>query len=226
LTAPAWLTRCSADVPGDDGWLGPRERAVLAGLRFPKRRDDWRLGRWTAKAAVSAHLGADPARIQILAAADGAPEAWVDGAPVGLSVSLSHRAGRAVAAVAAATHAVGCDLELVEPRSPAFVREWLAPREQALVAQRVGAERDTLANLLWSAREAAAKVRREGLRLDVRRAEVVLSGAGGGNWHRFSVRWGDDAPATSGWWRSEPEWVLTIAGGPALQPPTRLSAPP
>jgi 4'-phosphopantetheinyl transferase len=221
--APAWLTRCSADVPPGDGWLGPRERAVLAGLRIPKRRDDWRLGRWTAKAAVAAHLGTEPARIEILAAADGAPEAWLDGAPVPLSVSLSHRAGRAVAAVNAPPHPVGCDLELLEPRSPAFVREWLAPREQALVAQRVGAERDTLANLLWSAREAAAKVRREGLRLDVRRAEVVLGAAGGGDWHRFSVRWPDGAPATSGWWRCEPGWVLTIAGGQGLQPPTRLS---
>jgi len=225
LTAAAWLTRCSADVPRDDAWLGARERAVLAGLRVPKRRDDWRLGRWTAKAAVAAHLGADPARIEILAAADGAPEAWIDSARVPASVSLSHRAGRAVAAVAAAPLAVGCDLELIEPRSPAFVREWLAPREQALVAQRAGAERDRLANLLWSAREAAAKVRREGLRLDVRRAEVVLRAAGGGDWHRFSVRWGDDAPVTSGWWRSEPEWVITIAGGPALQPPSRLSGP-
>ena len=225
MTAPAWLTRCSADVPAGDGWLGSRERAVLAGLHVPKRREDWRLGRWTAKTAVAAHLGADPARIEILAAADGAPEAWLDGAPLPLSVSLSHRAGRAVAAVTASPDAVGCDLELIEPRSPAFVRQWLGPREQALVAQRAGAERDTLANLLWSAREAAAKVRREGLRLDVRRADVELGGGGGGDWHRFSVRWGDGAPATSGWWRCGPEWVLTIAGGPGLQPPSRLSAP-
>ena len=223
--APAWLTRCTADVPPGDGWLGARERAVLAGLRVPKRREDWRLGRWTAKAAVAARLGAVPARIEILAAPDGAPEAWLDGLRAPVSVSLSHRAGRAVAAVASARHSVGCDLELVEPRSPAFVREWLAPREQALVARRDGAERDVLANLLWSAREAAAKVRREGLRLDVRRAEVELDAAGGGDWHRFSVRWGDDAPVTSGWWRSEPGWVLTIAGGPNLQPPSRLSAP-
>ncbi len=223
--ALAWLTRCTADVPPGDGWLGTRERTVLAGLHVPKRRDDWRLGRWTAKAAVAAQLGTDPARIEILAAPDGAPEAWIDELRAPVSVSLSHREGRAVAAVLAAPDAVGCDLELVEPRSPAFVREWMTPREQALIARRAGGERDRLANLLWSAREAAAKVRREGLRLDVRRAEVVLRAAGGGDWHRFSVRWGDDAPVTSGWWRSEPKWVITIAGGPALQPPSRLSVP-
>ena len=73
-------------------------------------------------------------RIEILAAADGAPEAWLDGERAPVSVSLSHRGGRALAAVAAAPAVVGCDLELVEPRSGAFVREWLAPAEQALVA--------------------------------------------------------------------------------------------
>ncbi|MGZ8649903.1 MAG: 4'-phosphopantetheinyl transferase family protein [Solirubrobacteraceae bacterium] len=225
MTAPAWLTRSSADVPRDDDWLGPRERAVLAGLRIAKRREDWRLGRWTAKTAVAAQLGTEPARIEILAAADGAPEAWLDGAPAPVSVSLSHRGGRAVAAVATAPAVVGCDLELVEPRSPAFLREWLTPHEQALVAQQAGAERDRLANLLWSAREAAAKVRREGLRLDVRRAEVTL-GAGDGEWRPFCVHWGDGSPATAGWVLADEGWVTTVAGDPAPRRPSRLSAPP
>ena len=198
---------------------------MLAGLRIDKRREDWRLGRWTAKAAVAAQLGAEPARIEILAAADGAPEAWLDGAPAPVSVSLSHRAGRAVAAVATPPAVVGCDLELVEPRSPAFLREWLTADEQALVAQQAGAERDRLANLLWSAREAAAKVRREGLRLDVRNAEVTL-GAGDGEWQPFSVRWNDGAPATAGWVLGDPGWVMTIAGEPAPRRPSRISAPP
>jgi 4'-phosphopantetheinyl transferase len=224
--APAWLTQCSADVPAGDGWLGPRERAALAGLHVEKRREDWRLGRWTAKAAVARHLGVTAARVEILAAADGAPEAWLDGTAAPVSVSLSHRAGRAVAAVDAAPAVVGCDLELVEPRSPAFVREWLTPREQALIAQQEGHERDRLANLFWSAREAAAKVRRQGLRLDVRRAEVALGAAGDGEWRPFSVRWGDDAPATAGWVRADSGWVLTIAGEPGPGRPRRLSASP
>jgi 4'-phosphopantetheinyl transferase len=174
---------------------------------------------------VVAACGADAERIEVLAAGDGAPEAWVDGARLPVSLSLSHRAGRALVVVAAHPAAVGCDLELIEPRSDAFVREWLAPSEQALLASRGASERARVANLLWTAKEAAAKVRREGLRLDVRRAEVLLDAAGGGDWHRFAVRWPDGAPVTSGWWRSEPGWVLTIAGGPALQPPSRLSAP-
>ena len=81
-------------------------------LRMRRRRRDWRLGRFTAKAAVGAWLSVAPERVEILAAPDGAPEAWVDGERAPVSVSLSHRAGRALAVVAHAPAVVGCDLEL------------------------------------------------------------------------------------------------------------------
>src|SRR5207247_2585575 len=95
---------------------------------------DWRLGRWTAKAAVAAVLGVRAEEVEIVAAPDGAPEAWVGGEPAGVSISLSHRGGRGLAVVVTPPAIVGCDLELVEPRSSAFVADWLAPSEQELVA--------------------------------------------------------------------------------------------
>jgi 4'-phosphopantetheinyl transferase len=205
-----WLTRSRPDVPADDGWLGARERAVLAGLAVPGRRADWRLGRWTAKAAVAAWLGVDSGRVEVLAAADGAPEAWLDGAPAGVSVSLSHRAGRALAAVCDPPLAVGCDLELIEPRSDAFVREWLAPAEQALVAAGATEGRARLVNLTWAAKEAAAKVRRDGLRANVRHAVTELGdGPGVDGWEPLRVRWGD--AAFGGWWRADDRWVMVLA---------------
>lgn len=227
MPVTAWLTRSTADVPADDDWLSGRELAVLAGLHIEPRRADWRLGRWTAKAALVQHLHAEPSRIEILAAADGAPEAWLDGAPAPFSVSLSHRAGRAVAAVIRAPGCVGCDLERIEPRSPAFVREWLTPAEQARLEGLPGPARDRLANLLWSAREAAAKVRREGLRLDVRHAAVTLAAPSprDGEWRAFWVVW-PDAPPTAGWWRAERGWVLTVAADPAPARPRRLRDQP
>ncbi len=210
--AIGWLTRSSADVADGDAWLGERERVVHAALRTPKRREDWRLGRWTAKAALAAWLGAEPARIEVLAAADGAPDAWLDGAPAPVSISLSHRAGRALAAVASAPCVVGCDLELLEPRSPAFVRDWLAPEERGLDP-----------NLAWTAKEAAAKVRREGLRLDVRAAVVSLPDApAAGGWRPLLVDWTREGVATRGWWRTEDGFVMTLAAAPQLPPPRRL----
>ena len=99
MTSPGWLTRSQADVPTDDGWLGAREVEVLAGLRFEKRRADWRLGRFASKAAVAIWLGVPPGRVEVAAAPDGAPEAWLDGRRGPASLSLSHRAGRALAVV-------------------------------------------------------------------------------------------------------------------------------
>jgi 4'-phosphopantetheinyl transferase len=211
---PGWLIRCSADVPAGDTWLSARERRIAAGLRVRRRRHDWRLGRFAAKVAVAQWLSIAPERVEILPAVDGAPEAWVDGERAPLSVSLSHRAGRALAVVAQAPEVVGCDLERVEPRSGAFVREWLAPSEHGLLAAHAEDDRARLTNLVWTAKEAAAKVRREGLRLDVRRAVVAPAGAGtdDGAWRALQVQWGDGGSPTSGWWRAQDGWVMTIAG--------------
>jgi 4'-phosphopantetheinyl transferase superfamily len=52
--------------------------------------------------------------------------------------------------------AVGCDLELVEPSSPGFVRDFLTDIEQGYVAAQSDFDaRDAAANLLWSAKESA-----------------------------------------------------------------------
>lgn len=225
MTASGWLTRCLADVPPGEDWLGPTERRVLSMLRAPRRRRDWRLGRWTAKLAVGAWLSVPPESVEILAAEDGAPEAWLGGSRAPVSISLSHRAGRSLAAVASAPVRVGCDLELVEPRSGAFVREWLGQAEQATLAARPAGDRARLANVLWTAKEAAAKVRRAGLRLDVRHAVVAPVPTDGVDlaWQALRVTWPDRLRPTAGWWRSERAFVMSILAEPAPGPPRRLS---
>ncbi|HXW58652.1 MAG TPA: 4'-phosphopantetheinyl transferase superfamily protein [Solirubrobacteraceae bacterium] len=211
-------------MPAGDDWLAGEERQTHETLRFEPRRRDWRLGRWTAKVAVGTWLGVAAERVQILAAADGAPEAYLDGHATGLSVSLSHRAGRSLAAVAAAPIVVGCDLELVEPRSAAFVREWLTPGEQALLASCAEGEHARFANLAWAAKEAAAKVRRSGMRLDLRHAAVTpaLDEPREGGWRALLVRWEEGAGATAGWWREDSGFMMAIAGEPAPEPPCQL----
>ncbi len=225
----AWLVRSLQDVPTGDAWLGPRERMALARLAIDKRRADWRLGRYAAKAAMAA-LGVDPARVEIVAAPGGAPVARLDGARAGLELSLSHRAGSALAVLASPGAPVGCDLELVEKRSPAFVRQWLAPSEQALVGRARTGEQARLANLIWSAKEAAAKARGEGLRLDVRHAEVTLADltAGAGDWRPLRVDWrGDNVPEhDEGWFRGDSRWVMTVVGGDPGGPPRALPSTP
>jgi 4'-phosphopantetheinyl transferase len=224
MAAPGWLSRYLADVPASDDWLGAAERRVLAGLRRERRRSDWRLGRFTAKTAVGAWLSVPPEQVEILAARDGAPEAWLGPERAPVSVSISHRAGRSLVVVAATPDVVGCDLELLEARSGAFVREWLAPAEQGLVAAYGEVNRVRLANLVWTAKEAVAKVLREGLRLDVRHVVVAPAEADApeGPWRALRVDLQDGAETVAGWWRAEPGWVMAVTGRPAPAPPRRL----
>jgi 4'-phosphopantetheinyl transferase len=155
-----WLEQSEADVPAENDWLSPRELLRLSGLRFAKRHDDWRLGRWTAKRALALRLGvpAHPhvlAKIEIRPAPSGAPEVFVANRPADFNISLSHRAGVAVCAVTQSGVELGCDLEVIEPHSDGFVADYFTAEEQALVAGASAAEKCRLLALLWSANESS-----------------------------------------------------------------------
>jgi 4'-phosphopantetheinyl transferase len=223
MADPGWLTRALADVPRSDAWLSRRERRALAGLQGDKRKADWRLGRWAAKTAVAAWLACPLEQVELSAAAGVAPEVSVDGAPGAVALSLSHRGGRALALVGGPGTAVGCDIEVAAARSEAFLREWLTADEQALVAG-AGPDRTTqVANALWTAREAVAKLRRKGLGLDARHARVELDDApADSEWRPLSVRWSGATEPVRGWWRVEPGWVMSVVTDPPGPPPVAL----
>lgn len=218
-----WHRACAAEVPADDDWLSAVERAVLARLTVAKRRADWRLGRYAAKSLVGAVLDVARERVEICAADDGAPEAFVDGAPARLSLSLSHRDYVAVAAVAALPTRVGIDLETLETRSDAFVREWLSSAEQAALPS-VGEGRDLQVLRCWTGKEASAKVLREGLRLDVRRADVVSASLTADDWIALEVAWGAEGIIQHGWWRHDGSTVIAVVTDPPTDPPVLVGA--
>jgi 4'-phosphopantetheinyl transferase len=217
-----WLARGEGALPAGLDWLTPREAEHAAGLRYPKRRTEYLLRRLAAKHAVIAALGFDggPARVEVRNAPGGAPYVLVDGVPAGLDVSVTDRAGWAVCLVGTGT--VGCDLELVEPRSPEFVRDFLTVAERAYVA--ASAEPDATANLLWSAKESALKVLRTGLRRDTRSVEVTVHSGQTSDWAPLSVRTveGERFP---GWWRRDGRFLLTVAGRAEGPPPEALEDP-
>jgi 4'-phosphopantetheinyl transferase len=214
------LLGASADeVPEGGAWLVPAERAVLARLNQPRRRDDWRLGRWAAKNAVATVLDLSAPEVEIRAAEDGAPEALRDGRLLPVAISISHRAGVAVSAVAAPPRPVGCDLELVEPRAGAFAGEWFGPRERALLAAAPPGDHDLLVTVLWSAKESALKVGRCGLRGDPRSVEVSLGAGDTAGWCPFAVRDRERGVDLGGWWRRLDGLVLTVAAPHLPWPP-------
>ena len=217
-----WLEQTTADLPDHDDWLSAAEAARSSAMRFAKRRADWRLGRWTAKNAVAAHLHLHSlATIEILAAPSGAPEAFVAGEPAPVTISLSHRGGRAVCAVAAAGVLLGCDLEIVEARSEAFATDYFTAEEQALVARAPVSDRPRMLALLWSGKESVLKALRTGLRLDTRSVSVdpvgALLPAIEETWHPLHGRYaGQDFP---GWWQQTADVVRTMVAVPAPVPP-------
>ncbi len=224
-----WLARGEEQVPPIGEWLTVAERSRAERLRYTKRRTDFLLGRWTLKLAVARILGwqEDPAelgRIESRPAPGGAPRLYVDGRPAAHGVSMSDRAGCAVCLVAARTAAVGCDVEIIEPRSRAFVRDYLTQAERRLVAA-AGPARDRVANLVWSAKESALKVLGTGLRRDTRSVEVTVAELGPPErtWSPLQVRTMEGA-VFPGWWRQSGPFVLTACwpgGGP---PPAGLEA--
>jgi len=207
-----WTLLPASELPQGDDWLGAEERKVLAGLRFQKRRSDWRLGRFVAKRTVSSLVGFDDLhRIHILAAEDGAPEAWIDGQRLDSEISISHRDGLAACAVSPGA-GIGCDLEAVEPRSSRFVNDFFTERERRAVGTTADAHRDRVVALTWSAKESALKVLRVGLRRDTRSVEVVLDDVEAleAGWHPLRAAVSPEGRNFRGWWREEDRIVLTI----------------
>jgi 4'-phosphopantetheinyl transferase len=120
--------------------------------------------------------------------------------------------------------AVGCDLEVVEPRSDRFVADWFTASERELVGADPD-ERDVLANLIWSAKESALKVLRTGLRRDTRSVEVSLPpDESVDGWARLRVTT-DEGLRFDGWWCRFGQFILTCAADRPIPPPTSLVEP-
>ena len=223
-----WTARREEDVPECNDWLGPREKTHLRTLNFLKRRIEWRLGRWTAKCALAAlyHLPPDAdllARIEICPNPSGAPEAFMQDIPAELTLSISHRAGTAFCVVAPSLVRLGCDLEVIEPRSDAFICDYFTADEKRRMEQAGTVEGPCLANLFWSAKESALKALQVGLRRDTRSVVVQLSEPFlTGRWNSLKVR-SEEGDSFGGWWREFDGIVQTVVADRCFAPPVQLA---
>jgi 4'-phosphopantetheinyl transferase len=152
-----------------------------------------------------------------------------------VSISLSHRAGIGACAIAPAGMMLGCDLEVVEPRSDAFVEDYFTTEEREMLQGKSVAHRFRILALLWSAKESTLKVLRTGLRLDTRcvaitvcddfrcMTEAPINKAGSQslsteNWRRFRGCQANDR-VFYGWWQERGNVVRTIAAEQPIKPP-------
>jgi 4'-phosphopantetheinyl transferase len=220
-----WLSQTLSDIPQDDSWLSEAERSVLAGLRFPKRRGDWKLGRWTAKRAICACQMKDStafSNLEIRAAKDGAPEVFWDNTPAKISISISHSREKSFCVVGPYGCGSGCDLEWIEPREESFPGDYFRPEEISYL-QQAPAEQALLANLIWSAKETVLKILRQGLRRDTRSVSIHLDLPGReGAWNAWTGRCLESASVFYGWWRSREGYIYTAASDRITSAPEQL----
>jgi 4'-phosphopantetheinyl transferase len=215
VSAPLVFLARATELPFDDEWLSPAERAALHRFRVPKRRRDFRLGRWAAKRVLALLYGDEEmraaGRFEIRPARGGAPVPYRDGAPLWATLSISHSAGSAAAAAQRGEGRLGCDLERIEERSHAFIVDYFTRAEQAFAA--AGGDGGRRATVLWSAKEAVMKALGEGLRLPPASVEVVpdLHFVTRAGWRRFAVAAPSAARDLRGFWRDSGAFVLTAA---------------
>jgi len=231
-----WLVCLADDIPLEEerppGFLSTSEREIFAGLRLPKRRREWQLGRWTAKQLLrrsqAAYRACPLGAISVGNDPDGAPYLSVkELGRLEMSLSISHRDDRAFCALSSSLPPiVGADMERIEPRDPAFVQDFFTVDE----AKRVWAcplpRRDTLVTVLWSAKEATLKALRHGLRMDTRRVEigyaagieprqtesVAIPWPASEMWHELEIHCTLAGTAQLvAWWRPHGSYVLTLA---------------
>ena len=236
-----WLEQTQAEVPEGDAWLSGAEVSLQERLRFAKRRNDWRLGRWTAKVAVASYLHSpflysNLALIEVRAEPSGAPQAFIVDNRFAETISLSHCNGRAICLVASSQAAMGCDLEAIEARGPAFFDDYFTSSEQSWIGAAPEAHHPKLTTLVWSAKESALKALRVGLRSPTRSvivSPIHLSPASEAEisadtrqenpdrWYPLRVD-SQGGCVFSGWWRYWKEFVYTVVSDASADPPIRL----
>lgn len=215
-----WFVQQLSDCAGDNNWLSRREKSVLDGLVFTKRRSDWRLGRWTAKQTVLRCCASERAlnAIEILARQDGSPQLFLNNRPAEFSISISHSHHTALCAVDPSGAAVGCDLEFIEPRSETFIADYFTEQEMAWVRSTRSALKDWVTNLIWSAKESALKVLKEGLRMDTRLINVEpVNFDPSSAWQPFEINI-PEQQNLFGVCRSRQGFVLTIVSQKVFNP--------
>ncbi|MEB3195923.1 MAG: 4'-phosphopantetheinyl transferase superfamily protein [Candidatus Sericytochromatia bacterium] len=157
IRRPALVVCAAADLPDDVlGHLTAQERQQYDAFAFPKRRDEWLLGRWAAKrAAVKAWgEGASPGAFEVQVSEHGAPclhHPAGEALPARLSISHSH--GLATAVVAAEW--VGIDLEVQRPMPSGAWRFFLTEAERDWLAGAPWGPHSEL--VAWALKEAAYK---------------------------------------------------------------------
>lgn len=212
-----WLLQNTLDLPEGDDWLSENERLLIEKMKFPKRRGEWRLGRWTAKLLTTSYFKIYAGKqyalsdIEVLPAENNAPQVHLYQNLQQLKISVSHRGDAAFCVLQPQNYPVGCDLEIIEKRSEAFRRDYFTSEEYSRVLRASPKDQSLIANLIWSAKESVLKALEQGLKSDTRSVAIELSDIQArDSWKKLSAASAEFKQDFYGWWRIQDDNVLTI----------------
>lgn len=232
-----WAIESGAQMPpfapaDQPFFLANEELSHYRSLSVPKRREEWLLGRWTAKRLIQRVISHDsnvsvrPQDIQIHNRSDGSPVVELAGL-ASLTLTISHSHGHAFCAVVAGSNQlIGADLEHIEPRSKLFAEDYFTtPENDVLDRAKSEAQRSLLTTAIWSGKEASLKAVRAGLTVDTRSVTCLFDLDGldaAATWSPFQISWTPESglPSLTGLWRQIDPFVLTLALGRNLMPRT------
>lgn len=228
-----WLTQSHTELPSplkvkeSARYLNEEEQARYLMLKTRKRRNDWLLGRWTAKRLLQTVIWEKDGitlpldMITIRNNKDGAPDYHSPLTNRRFSISISHSHEHAfVAVIEKPDVPVGADIELIQARPKGFAETYFTLAEICLGNDLTGQERALWETAAWSAKESVLKALHLGLSVDTRAVSCLIEPVTRlpQTWIPFAVKCDDGrlpqpALPLNGWWRVDGNFVLTIAVG-------------
>jgi len=148
-------------------WLSAEEEACLDTFGAESRRREFVAGRAAARQLLSDPLSVPPAAVPLRRDADGG----VSVEAASWHVSIAHSGPHALAA--AAGHAVGVDLESIQPRDPAVADFLFDPADRDWPG-RLPYDFDAALILCWVLKEATLKARRSGFRTSPKDLQLAV----------------------------------------------------
>lgn len=141
-------------------FLHPNEYAYFASLAHDNRKHTYLLGRYCAKQALTIEpFYLTPKQYAIMPGVFGQP---IINSKSNVQVSIAHTSTLGAAIAFPEAHPMGIDIELIDDKNQDFIEKEMTTDELALLTKHI-ANKAHATTLLWSAKEALAKIFRTGL---------------------------------------------------------------
>ena len=144
-------------VPPAEEFLNKREMEIYNSFKIDKRKSEWLGGRYALKTLANDLFNFGIKYIEVKNLASGKPVLNVPGGTK-LPVTITHSGPYAAAAIALTGQSIGLDIEAIEQRSSAWVKQCFDKRE-------ISSKSAPFLTELWAKKEAVLKFMGVGLKL-------------------------------------------------------------